>query len=226
MSETQGVPVRVAFLDTGYDPKHVTCPRNIKSDLARNFLEDKTTPNGVSLEKYPGRTGTQSHGTGTVGIFGGGEIDIIDSNGKSIFSGTLGGAPFVEIAPMRVATWVVHLEDPSNPTFVKSRPSGTTRAIFYAIRNNCDVISMSHGGLPSYALADAVNAAYQAGVAMFFASGDYLKDPRIPLVHTPRFVVYPAAFSRTMAVCGVTADDKTYGFPPEDKDRFESWASL
>jgi len=217
MFETHGIPVRVAFLDTGYDPKHVTCPRTIKSDLARNFVEDKTTPDGASLEEYPGRAGTQSHGTGTLGIFGGGEIDLIDSNGKSIFSGTLGGAPFVEIAPMRVATWVVHFEDPLKPTFVKSRPSGTTRAIFYAIRNNCDVISMSHGGLPSRALADAINAAYQTGIAMFFASGDYLKDPDIPVVHSPRYVVYPAAFSRAMAVCGVTADDKTYGFPPGDE---------
>ena len=30
---------------------------------------------------------------------------------------------------------------------------------------------MSHGGLPSEALADVINAAYEHGIAMFFASG-------------------------------------------------------
>lgn len=116
----------------------------------------------------------------------------------------------VEIIPMRIAKMVVHLENPV--PFLQTRASGTTKAILYAIRNKCDVISMSHGGLPSRALADAVNEAYESGVAMFFASGDYLKG-ELP-VKSPRFVVYPAAFPRTMCVCGVTADFKTYGEPP------------
>ena len=116
----------------------------------------------------------------------------------------------VEIIPMRVAKSPVHLD------LLESRSSGTTRAIWYAWENNCDVISMSHGGLPSKALAEAINAAYDKGVAMFFASGDYLKEEPGP-IQTPRYVVYPAAFSRTMCVCGVTGDLKTYGLPPKRK---------
>lgn len=209
MAENQAAPVRVAFLDTGYDPSHVACPPKINKGLARNFVEDKVNPDGISLEKEPGPKGSQSHGTGTIGIFGGGQLEIVDKDGKQIFSGKVGGAPFAEIAPMRVATSVVHLENP----MVKTRPSGTTRAILYAIRNKCDVISMSHGGLPSKALADAVNAAYDSGIAMFFASGDYLEPQNGPF-HSPRYVVYPAAFPRAMCVCGVTQALKTYGFPP------------
>lgn len=208
LDETPTTRVRVAFLDTGFDPNHVACPPNINYALARNFVEDKRSPDGASLKDQPGPAGKQSHGTGTLGIFGGGKMTVVAANGSTIFSGTLGGAPMAEVAPMRVASSVVHVEN-----LVSLRPSGTTRAIRYAIRQKCDIISMSHGGLPSKALAEAVNAAYENGIAMFFASGDYLEKPGIPF-RTPRYVVYPAAFSRAMCVCGVTADNTTYGRPP------------
>jgi hypothetical protein len=209
MAETKDPPVRVAFLDTGYDPKHIACPSNINKSLSRNFVEDESNPNGVSLELQPGAAGSQSHGTGTIGILAGQPVRLEGPGGKVVLSG---GAPSAEIIPMRVSTSVVHFENP----VLKTRPSGTTRAILYAIRNKCDVISMSHGGLPSRALAEAVNAAYEAGIPMFFASGDYLQPPNLP-IHSPRYVVFPAAFSRTMCVCGVTADYKTYGKSPNDK---------
>jgi hypothetical protein len=212
LAETHDEPVRVAFLDTGYDSKHIARPHNVNKELARNFVEDETNPDGISLDQQPGLAGSQSHGTGTIGILAGDLIELDGIGDKAGFSGPLGGAPFAEIAPMRVATSVVHLENP----FIKTRPSGTTRAILYAIRNKCDVISMSHGGLPSRALAEAINAAYEAGIAMFFASGDYLQPENLGVVHSPRYVVYPAAFSRAMCVCGVTADYKTYGKPPSD----------
>ena len=215
LEQSHDGPVRVAFLDTGYDPKHVARPPNINSILARNFVEEKKNPDGISLEQQPGPPGSQSHGTGTIGIFGGGTITIATQDGHTIFSGILGGAPMAEIIPMRVATMVVHLENPLDIPLLGLRPSGTTRAIRYAIKNRCDIISMSHGGLPSKALAEAINDAYDNGIAMFFASGDYLRPPKSPL-QSPRYVVFPAAFSRTMCVCGVTADNKTYGEPPTD----------
>jgi subtilisin family serine protease len=196
--------VRVAFLDTGYDPQHVACPKKVNAGLARNFVEydKKKNPDGAPLKEEPGPQGSQHHGTGTIGIFGAGRITLCGPNSKIIFDDILGTAPMVEIIPMRVAKSPVHLD------LLESRSSGTTRAIWYAWENNCDVISMSHGGLPSKALAEAINAAYDKGVAMFFASGDYLKEEPGP-IQTPRYVVYPAAFSRTMCVCGVTGDLKT-----------------
>jgi hypothetical protein len=223
MAKTHPTPVRIAFLDTGYDSKHLARPPNINHSLARNFVEDKTSPEGASLDKNPGPAGSQSHGTGTIGILAGGNLKLVGSDGNEMFSGPLGGAPMAEIAPMRVATSVVHLENP----FIKTRPSGTTRAILYAIKKECDVISMSHGGLPSRALADAINSAYEHGIAMFFASGDYIQ-PTDASIHSPRYVVFPAAFSRAMNVCGVTADNLTYGKQPHEHydntlGSMESW---
>ncbi|HEV7406524.1 MAG TPA: S8 family serine peptidase [Chthoniobacteraceae bacterium] len=211
--------VRVAFLDTGYDPQHIACPPHVLAALGRNFVEDLHISDGAALKDSPGPKENQSHGTGTIGILASDLQTIVGRKNETLFSGTLGGAPMIEIVPMRVATSVVHVENP----FITQRASGTTRAIRYAIAQNCDVISMSHGGLPSRALADAVNDAYRHGIAMFFASGDYLQPPtflHIPYpVHTPRFVVYPAAFPCAMCVCGVTAELETYGYPPKAYDK-------
>ncbi|HEY5953797.1 MAG TPA: S8/S53 family peptidase, partial [Terrimicrobiaceae bacterium] len=217
--------VRAAFLDTGYDSNHVASPPKkgaapdiggIQEDLAVNFVVEDNHNSGVSLTENPGPPGSQSHGTGTIGIFAGQKVTIRDEAGKELFSGALGGAPMVEVVPMRVATMVVHLENPFNP-FLSVGVSATTRAIRHAIATDCDVISMSHGGLPSRALADAVNAAYEHGIAMFFASGDYLQPPNLP-IWSPRYVVFPAAFSRTICVCGATARLATYGIPPGEFD--------
>src|SRR6267154_2876114 len=60
MAETHASLVRVAFLDTGYDPKHVGRPPNINKEFGRNFVEDKISPDGMSLELEPGPTGSQS----------------------------------------------------------------------------------------------------------------------------------------------------------------------
>jgi hypothetical protein len=214
LSESPSDFVRVAFLDTGYDPKHVACPPHIDAVSARNFVEDERNPEGVKLSDEPGPAGSQHHGTGTIGIFGAGRIVLAGHHGGTQFEGVLGGAPMVQIVPMRVAKSVVHLENPI--PVLETRPSGTTRAIRYAIKVKCDVISMSHGGLPSRALADAINAAYEHGIAMFFASGDYLKKDPFP-IQSPRYVVFPAAFNRTMCVCGVTSALTTYGLPTKNK---------
>jgi subtilisin family serine protease len=56
-----------------------------------------------------------------------------------------------------------------------------------------DVVSMSMGGLPSQAWADAINALYEAGVVVVTAAGNnYGNAPT-------RFVVYPARFGRVIA---------------------------
>ena len=34
-----GQGVRIAHLDTGYDPKHKSVPKNVRADLARNFVD-------------------------------------------------------------------------------------------------------------------------------------------------------------------------------------------
>ena len=44
-----GQSVRIAHLDTGYDPKHKSVPKNLRADLARNFVDadrPKDAPTG------------------------------------------------------------------------------------------------------------------------------------------------------------------------------------
>jgi subtilisin family serine protease len=83
--------VRIAQLDTGFDPHHQTLPARLRHDLQRNFLrgeppDDATDRGGGVVNKAPG------HGTGTLGILAG---------------RTTGAAPWAEVIPLRVANAVV-----------------------------------------------------------------------------------------------------------------------
>jgi len=148
--------IRICHLDTGYDPRHSTCPVNINRSLARNFVEN----NDDAAD--PGRRGVlynPGHGTGTIGILAGGRVVRQDASGKPVFDDYLGGAPLAEIVPVRSANSVVHLFT-----------SAMARSIAYAAEladvddKGCHVASISMGGLPSRAWAAAVNKAYDAGV--------------------------------------------------------------
>ena len=73
----------------------------------------------------------------------------------------LGGAPLAQVVPVRIANSVVHLWT-----------STVAQGFDYARQINADVVSMSMGGLPSAAWADAVNAAYEAGIVLVCAAGN------------------------------------------------------
>jgi subtilisin family serine protease len=66
------------------------------------------------------------------------------------------------------------------------------------------VVSMSMGGAPSKAWANAVNDAYMAGITMVTAAGNNFNG--LPTRH----VIYPARFERVIAACGVTFDFAPY----------------
>jgi len=188
--------IRICHLDTGFDPRHSTCPVNINRSLARNFVEN----NNDAAD--PGRRGilyNPGHGTGTIGILAGGRIVIVDADGKPVFDDYLGGAPMAEIVPVRSANSVVHLFT-----------SSMARSIAYAAElsavddKGCHVASISMGGLPSRAWAAAVNKAYDAGVCVVAAAGNNFGG--FPI----KTLVYPARFKRVIAACGVTADQTPY----------------
>jgi hypothetical protein len=181
--------VRIAHLDTGYDPqyKDSTNPSRRRPphlDLARqrNFVDDNNKPDDAS-DNTEGLLTNLGHGTGTLGILAGPRI---------------GGAPFAEIVPVRVANRVVLFYN-----------SAIARALDY-VHSLCrsdhwiDVITMSMGGLASAAWADAVNALYDLGVFIVTASGNNFGN--LPTRH----VVYPARFRRVLAACGVMADHSAY----------------
>jgi hypothetical protein len=196
--------IRIAILDTGYDEDHVANPPGLNKRESRDFTQDPLNPSVGAVDPFQdGPFHAPGHGCGCLGILAGGRV----SHPESGFDEAIGGAPSAEVICLRISDSVVHL-----------LPSTMATAIRYAVAQGCDVISLSHGGLPSRMLADAVNEAYERGTAIFAASGDFFVTPLFGW-STPRFTVYPAAFSRVASVCGVTADGQTYG-------KAHSWMTL
>ncbi len=178
---------RIAHLDTGYYRAHVTTPVRVLHHLERSFVEaDKERNSAEDPDRNLLLFDNSGHGTGTLGILAG--------NGAPAYGNIpIGGAPDAAVLPLRVADSVILL-----------RTSAFAQALRYAMANLCDVVTMSMGGLPSQAWAEAVNAAYEAGVCICTAAGNHVG----PL--PPRVLVYPARYRRVIAVCGVMANGKPY----------------
>lgn len=190
--------VRIGHLDTGYDVSHITKPQFLDPHgLQRNFVE------GGKNAADPAKRGTlrnPGHGTGTLSILAGNMLQGMQDSRLNI-GDYLGGAPFAEIVPVRIANSVVHFYT-----------SAMARGIDYLIAPGdsadsslrCDVISISMGGVPSAAWADAVNRAYDAGVCIVAAAGNNMGG------FPTRRLVYPARFGRVIAACGIMADGSPY----------------
>jgi subtilisin family serine protease len=190
-----GRRVRIAHFDTGYDPRHVTRPANLKFE--RNFVEPDR-PNDASDPAVRGLLKNPGHGTGTLGLLAGSRLQGM-ARPEQNTNDFLGGAPMADIVPVRVASSVVLF-----------RTSAVARAFDYALapggdpRNRCHVISMSMGGVASQAWTDAVNRAYEAGLCMVTAAGNNFSG--LPT----RNIVYPARYHRVIAACGMMANRKPY----------------
>lgn len=183
-----GAGVRIAHLDTGYDPDHSSKPVNLETSLAKNFV-DSERPNDAT-DDTSGLWNNRGHGTGTLSILAGAPVPQV---------GIPGVAPQAQVVPIRVANRVelfynsaiaqafdhVHLLCQSPSTFV-------------------DVVSMSMGGLASQAWADAINALYETGVVVVTAAGNNINN------FPTRNIVFPARFNRVVAACGAMADNMPY----------------
>jgi subtilisin family serine protease len=178
---------RIAHIDTGYYRLHDTVPEHVRRDLEKNFVSGDADPS--SAEDPDNRLlvlDNSGHGTGTISILAGGKVPA--------FGGVyMGGAPGAEVVPLRVADSVVLL-----------RTSALARAFEYAVEQRCDVVTMSMGGLPSIAWGEAVDKAYEAGICICAASGNHVG------ILPPHTLVYPARYSRVIAVCGVMANHTPY----------------
>ena len=185
----------VAHLDTGFDPRHVTLPAGLRTDLQRNFVESDgaandasdQTPTGVEFVRNRG------HGTATLALLAGNRLDGSSPNWPD-FKDYLGGAPLAAVIPIRIANWVVRFTT-----------STMVQGIDYARKNDAQILSMSMGGLSSEALVDAVNLAYDGGVVMVTAGGNSIAG-----VPTPKSIVFPARLRRVLAACGLMADGRAY----------------
>ena len=192
--------VRIAHLDTGYDPEHDSFPAHLRKDLQRNFMDDQPQadahdPAAAGFLKNPG------HGTATLALLAGNRITATQ-NGYH-FSDFVGGAAEAEIIPVRVGNSVVQL-----------LTSTVAAGIHYAAElcanpaTEVHVLSMSMGGVASAAWADAVNLAYEAGIVLVTASGNNFSAGFFGF--PTHFIVYPARFRRVLAACGVMANRAAY----------------
>ena len=166
-----GAGVRIAHLDTGYDPDHKSVPKNLRRDLARNFV-DADRPNDATDRSEDAAFNNFSHGCGTLSILAGATVPGLKP---------FGCVPEAEIVPVRVANRVVLFSNSSI-----ARGFDYVHQLCASDATRVHVVSMSMGGLPSEAWADAINALYDAGVVVVTAAGNnYANLPT-------RFVVYPA----------------------------------
>lgn len=187
VGDRPGPRVRVAHLDTGYDPNHASRPLHLLVELGRNFAgghpQDATDPGRHSPVNQPG------HGTATLALLAGNRVAVPATG----FNDFLGGAPFAEVVPVRIADSVIHFQTGS-----------MAAGLNYAADAGCQVVSVSMGGMPARSWAAAVNRCYEAGVAVFAAAGNRFGPS------PPWTIVWPARFGRVTAVCGVTADGTPY----------------
>jgi subtilisin family serine protease len=190
-----GQGVRIAHLDTGYDPSHKSVPKNLRADLARNFV-DADIPTDAT-DRSTGVLNNFSHGCGTLSILAGATVPGLKP---------FGCAPNAEVVPVRVANRVVLFSNSSI-----ARGLDYVHQLCASDATRVHVVSMSMGGLPSQAWADAINELYEAGVVVVTAAGNnYANKPT-------RFVVYPGRFGRVIAACGVMADGSPYANIPMNR---------
>ncbi|HEY5785963.1 MAG TPA: S8 family serine peptidase [Microlunatus sp.] len=175
---------RIAHIDTGYYPRHETTPAHLARHLERNFAHDGP-PDSAADPNPDLLLDNSGHGTGTIGILAGNRVAAAGDD-------HLGGAPDAEILPLRIADRVVLFTT-----------SALAQAVTYATDQRCDVISLSMGGLPSRAWAEAVDNAYEHGVVFCAAAGNHISV-------SPSGTVYPARFPRVLSVCGVMANHTPY----------------
>ncbi len=186
--------IRIGHVDTGYSD-HVVKPRNLNTSLQWNFVEGKADAHDPGIEGFLNQPG---HGTGTLGILAGNTLQGLTQAYQNT-NEPLGGAPYAEIVPIRVANSVLHF-------FTSVLAQGFDYAIAPGgdASKRCDVVSLSMGGVPSKVWAEAVNRAYEAGVTIVAASGNNFSGGIVASL------VYPARFNRVIAACGITADGSPY----------------
>lgn len=188
--------IRIGHLDTGYTDHPVISQATKTNQWQRNFIEGEDPTSALDIMSE-GLLKMPNHGTGTGGILAGQKVNINSASGS--FNDYLGGAYFAEVVSCRISKSVVLFKTSAFAQALNYLTELTTK------RNvQVHVVSMSMGGAPSRAWADAVNAAYEAGITIVTAAGNNFSGA------PTRHLVYPARFKRVIAACGVTYDYAPY----------------
>lgn len=209
--------VKIALIDTGYDPRH---PAFGDDRLQRNIVKQINllgTPKDSAFDDLKGRKGFQlmnyGHGSGTMGLIA---IDKINIEGKSY---RIGGNPNAKLVVIR-ATY-------GSPLFIQNTVRESIDAFKKAIEEECDIISFSHGGIISgrkkRKFDKIIKEAHDKGIVVVTAAGN--NHLGVTLYGTGRRwikrklkktadIADPAKHSDkyTIAVSAVTYDLKPYTF--------------
>jgi len=196
--KNRGQNIRIAHLDTGFTDSQYSKPRNLRPEQGWNISDD----NAVLVDgRHTALWDMPGHGTATLALLAGSTVSIKYDAGGEVYTGDLGGAPDAEIVPVLIGSSVIHLYT-----------ANVAQGLQYALSPNsggpCDVVSLSHGGLPSAAWATAVNALYEAGIVVVAASGDSFNAVVMDIA--THFTVYPSAFYRVVTATGATFDKGPY----------------
>lgn len=210
--ESSGIKeqVMVAHLDTGYWAGHPALANNhyIRKDLARSLLswewrrnrEVADIPENLKLLAWS--LDNEGHGTGTLGLLAGWGVGPEFTNGEDV--GFIGGAPFAEIVPMRISDSVIIFDS-----------DNFCDALEYAMDLGCEVVSMSMGGKPSRRMARVIDEAYERGLVIVTAAGNYIRKGMARI--GPKRMIYPARFPRVIAACGACSNQLPYDFKAQQK---------
>ncbi|MFP3891873.1 MAG: S8/S53 family peptidase [Ralstonia sp.] len=190
--------VLVAHLDTGYFPSDPVIPLHFDRGLSKTCYASACGEDGTAHWNAHGALVSPGHGTATLSNFAGRPYIGADGKGPVM----LGGNPSAHIYSINIHDSVVHLDS-------RRMAAG----IVAAVKDGADLITLSHGGLPSLELASAVNYAYTSGTPIFAATGDFFDLPLL-FGRTFQHVVYPARYNQVMGVAGVTKNQRSYGENP------------
>jgi hypothetical protein len=197
-SISTGAHVRIAHLDTGYAPHQMSRPRRLCPELGWDYFANSP----VTVD--PGIPGflQSGHGTATLAVLAGNWVDLVFAGEH--YEGDFGGAPDAEVVPVRIGPSVAHLFT----TRIMAKGIDHAIAPRGRVDKKCHVLSISHGGLPSKSVAAAVNHAYDAGIVIVAASGDYWHTLLVDV--PPHETVWPSRLKRVITAVGVTYDHKPY----------------
>jgi len=184
--------VSVAHIDTGHLVGSPILPENLQPGISVHIKDGQVFEGANDYDKIFSIAEQQAHGNATLALLAGGKVDI-----SGLFIGYFGAIPFAKVFSVKISETVAIL---SGDNFAS--------AVDYAIKQKCDVITMSMAGIPSKVMADAVNRAYEAGIVIVSAASNSFAKGLGQLL--PKQTLYPARFDRVIGAVGAAINHAPY----------------
>lgn len=184
-----GEGVLVAIIDTGFAPDALDFPvnlwKNSKGTVGWNVSDNNDDISPIFKSNGKSTFVNTNHGSNIAGII------AMPANG----TGGIGVAYNSRLMLLKAATYTNDSTNPMLPV------ANIVKAIELAITNKADIINLSASlNTNSSALKNAVDKAYNAGIAVFASAGNDAKS-------TDSVKSYPAAYDSVMGVMATSAKD-------------------